>query len=285
MRSIMSKSKISRQYSFINNQHGFTISLIEGHQLLEELGQIHNIGPIAADFYKKTVLSSLQLINFLKPGENLGFYIDSDEPYYRFKIEISHNGSLRTLLLPEEFDNPPTKLTGKCRIHKIYSNREPYTSILEFTDHPVEELVNEVMDKSYQTKSHILVSEDCSSTLMITKLPPSNIDKKIEDFDDLTIEQIQEKFSDLINAALLIPELDVAQAEELFSHQGLNYIGSKEVKFSCPCSRERMVENFFTLSKADRTEIFQNQSKVEIRCDYCNTIYEIKKDEVMQDLH
>ena len=90
----------SRQYSFINNENGFTISFINGQQLISELTTIHNIGPKAIEYYQKSVLSSLQMVNFLKPGESLGFYIDSEDPFYRFKIEIGQAGSYRTLLLP-----------------------------------------------------------------------------------------------------------------------------------------------------------------------------------------
>ncbi|MFT6631692.1 MAG: molecular chaperone Hsp33 [Bacteriovoracaceae bacterium] len=275
----------SRQYSFICNKNGFTISVIEGDSLIQEISKIHNIGPHALEYYRKTVLSSLQMVNFLKPGESLGFYIDSEDPFFRFKIELGNNGALRTLLLPEEFEDFPQNIQGKCRIHKIMQGKEPYTSVLNLEDQPVETIVNEVIEKSYQTRSKVLTSKDCSSSIMITKLPPSNVNKKVEDFDDLSMEQIQEQYSDLIQAALIIPNADVQIMDELFSAAGLMYIGSKEVKFDCPCSHQRMVENLFTLPEVDRHDIFKDGDTVETRCDYCNTIYEIKKDEILKPLH
>jgi molecular chaperone Hsp33 len=252
---------------------------------MEEISKIHNIGPHALDYYRKTVLSSLQMLNFLKPGESLGFYIDSEEPFFRFKIEIGNTGTLRTLLLPEEFQNFPKTINGKCRIHKIMQGKEPYTSILELEDHPVESIVNEVIEKSYQTSSIVLTSEDSPSSVMITKLPPSNVNKKVKDFDDLSMEQIQEQYSNLINAALIIPDADVQTMDELFSTAGLQYIGSKEVSFNCPCSHQRMVENLFTLGEADRKDIFKDTNSIETRCDYCNTVYDISKDEILKELH
>jgi molecular chaperone Hsp33 len=275
----------SRQYSFISNSHGFTISVIEGESLMSEISKIHNIGPYALDYYTKTVLSSIQMLNFLKPGENLGFYIDSEEPYFRFKIELHNSGSLRTLLLPEEFDDFPTRITGKCRIHKIISGKAPYTSIIELNNKPIELVVNEVMDQSYQTKSKIIMNPNSMSSLMLTKLPPSNMNKKIEDFDDLSMQEIEAKFNDLIQAALLIPNADIKIMEELFSAKGLTYIGSKEVSFNCPCSKDRMIENLFTLPEKDRHEIFIDKKSIETRCDYCNTIYEIHKQEILKELH
>ena len=193
--------------------------------------------------------------------------------------------TMRTLLLPEEFDDFPTEITGKCRIHKMVAGKEPYTSILELEKKPVQEIVNEVMEKSYQTKSKIIMLPNSNSSLMLTKLPPSNVNKKVEDFDDLSLEQIEEKFQNLINAALTIPNATVKDMDDLFSTKDLLYIGSKEVKFHCPCSHERMVGNLLTLPKQDQEGIFSDKDSVETRCDYCNTIYEIKKEEVLKELH
>ena len=259
--------------------------VINGKHLLDEVSKIHNIGPHAEGFYQKTILSSLQMLNFLKPTENLGFYIDSEEPYFRFKIEIGNSGSFRTLLLPEEFQDFPKSVTGKCRIYKTYTSREPYTSIINLENHPLENIANEMMEKSYQTNSKILLKEDSKVSILLTKLPPSNVNKKIEDFEDLNLSQIESTHQEFIEKVFNQTNFEIPVLEELFNELEMNYIGSKQVEFHCPCSRDRMIENLFTLSLKDREEIFHNSSSVDTRCDYCNTIYTIQKDEILKDLH
>lgn len=275
----------SRQFGFINNQIGYTISLIEGHSLIEEISKIHNIGPHALDFYKKTLLGTTQLINFIKPTENLGFYIDSEDPYFRFKIEMSQSGSLRILLLPEDFDSLPDKFSGKCRLNKVIQGKSPYSSILEYQDFPIEEITNDIIDKSYQTNSKIIFSEDLCSSVMVTKLPPTNINKKIEDYEDIKFEQFLKNFSELIETALNLKVSDIELTEEVFKKFEFTYLGSKEVKFHCPCSKERMINNLFTLPKSEIEHIFEKEKSIDTRCDYCNTIYTIKEEEVKRDLH
>jgi molecular chaperone Hsp33 len=276
----------SRQYHFINNTNGFSVSFIEGHSALDELNKIHDIGPYAFSFYQKTLLSSLQMLNFLKANEHLGFYIDSEEPYFRFKVEISPSGEFRTLLLPEEFDDFPTTLTGKCRLSKMTMGKTPYTTILDFNEHPLEELVNEIIDKSYQTNAFITLSKDESSSLMVLKLPPSNVNKKIDDFEDIDMKTIQEKYNDLFENALKLKKTSVEEVEELFKAHGLTYLGSKEVKFHCPCSRQRMADNLLTLPLKDRVSLFDKMPVIEVRCDYCNSIYDVSENDVLKpDLH
>lgn len=275
----------SRQFGFINNQIGFTISLIEGHALIDEISKIHNIGPHALDFYKKTLLGSTQLINYIKPTENLGFYIDSEEPYFRFKIEMSQSGQLRTLLLPEDFDDFPTQFSGKCRLNKVIQGKSPYSSILEYKDFPIEEIVNDIMEKSYQTNSKILLAQDLCNSIMITKLPPTNINKKIEDYEDISFDQFMTNYQDLIQTALKLKVSDIEVTEEVFQKHDFTYLGSKEVKFHCPCSKERMINNLFTLPEKEIEHIFEKSESIDTRCDYCNTIYTIKQAEVKRDIH
>lgn len=272
----------SRQYHFISNIHGFSVSYIEGHTTLEELNKIHNIGPFAFSFYQKTLMSSLQMLSFIKATENIGFYIDSEDPYYRFKVEISPSGTYRTLLLPEDFDDFPKTLTGKCRLSKMTAGKSPYTSILEFNNHALEEIVNEVIDKSYQTNAKIQLSKDENSSLMVLKLPPSNINKKIEDFNDLNLEAIHQKYQGLFDEALKLKKTNVEEVEKIFAAHDLKYLGSKEVKFHCPCSKQRMADNLLTLPLKDQVELFEKMPVIEVRCDYCNSIYDVYENDVLK---
>lgn len=267
------------QYHFLNNINGFSFSLIKGAPLIAEIDAIHNIGPHAKDFYNRTVLSSMQMVNFLKPQESLGFYIDSEEPYYRFKVEMSSEGMMRTLLLPEEFSEYPEEFTGKCRIHKTIVGKSPYTSVLEFEKLDLDEIINQVMEKSYQTNSRILMSNDKQSSLMVTLLPPTNVDSKFEELDPLTMDKALVNFQGLFQD-LLNNDYSQSQLEKLTKKNGAHYLGSKEMAFHCPCSKERMVENLYTLTEDDREHIFAENDPVEIRCDYCNTLYYIKSDEL-----
>lgn len=268
--------KESRLFSFIDKQSAFTVHYLEGLKLINDINNVHNIGPKAQDFYREALLSSMQMVNFMKATENMGFYIDSETPYFRFKIEMNARGTMRTLLLPEDFEDFPQNISGKARITKAFPNKQPYASVIELTEEKTKAVVNKMLKESYQSNTEISVGKKDFS-LMFSKLPPSNISEKFDEIIDIPladfISQHSSLFSDLEKSELT-EEKDIIS---FFENNELNYLGSKEVKFHCPCSKERMVANLMTLGPDDRKEVFKEQNSVEVRCDYCNTIYDVAK--------
>lgn len=273
---------ISRLYTFIDNKHGFTAHFIEGHKLIDEVTEIHNIGPKALEFYKKTILTSEQMTTFLKPGEHLGFYIDSEEPYFRFKIEMGQMGDFRTLLLPEEFEDFPSTFTGNCRVHKMYQSKAPYTSLLQYQDHLFENLVNDVIEKSYQSNSKVIVAKDSCSSIMFTKLPPVDIKKDFNISDDMSLDQYISHSKALTDKLFSLKYTNVADVEKVFEKSGLIYLGSREIKFKCHCSKDRMIDNISALNHEVKMDLFKTDKTIETRCDYCNTTYSFTKSEIVK---
>ena len=266
--------KESRLFSFIDKQSAFTLHFLEGGKMMADIVTTHNIGPTALEFYRDALLSSMQMLNFMKATENMGFYIDSDEPYFRFKIEMNAQGTMRTLLLPEEFDNFPDTVSGIARTTKAFPNKQPYSSMIKLESEPTHGIVNKVLKESYQTNNEIQVGH-ADFSLMFSKLPPSNLSQKFDEIVDLPLEQFIKSHEGLLEELNNIEFSSEEAIIEFFSNKELSYLGSKEVKFFCPCSKERMVANLLTLGQNDMEDVFKDTQSIEVRCDYCNTIYEI----------
>jgi integrase len=169
------------------------------------------------------------MITFLKPGESLGVYIDSEEPYFRFKIETNYTGSMRTLLLPEEFSAFPEKLTGKARISKIFPNTTPYTSIINMDNDDASEVVNNILKESYQTKSKVITSDSLDQSIMFTKLPRVEIKKVIEDLDDIPLSEYilqKNKFVTSVFKNHILSHLANTPMKDLKKNQVMHYHSS-----------------------------------------------------------
>ena len=271
----------SRLYSFIDQKEGFTLHFLEGQKLIKDLAVIHHVIGAGFNYFRDAILTFQPMIAFLKPGEGLGVYIDSEDPYFRLKVEMSDQGQMRTLLLPEEFNEFPSQITGRCRIVKIMPDeRNPYTSIINIDGVDFHQVANQILSESYQIRSEVFLSDNSDQSIMLMKLPEINVNKVQTNYSK-TIEEylkyIESEVKDLFDQGTT--EQPIIQTK--FENLGLLYLGSKEIKFKCNCSRERMLEGVRTIVRASGIDhVFApEESEIEAKCDYCKTAYLLKRSE------
>jgi molecular chaperone Hsp33 len=275
----------SRLLSFIDKNNEFTLHFIEGQKLVHDLAMIHNLKGKGFAYFRDSILSAIPLITLLKFNENLGLYIDNEDPYFLLKIEMSESGEFRTLLLPETFSEFPDKLDGKARLTKITVGKpNPYTSIINLDNLNFHEVVNQVFKESYQIKAEVTVSQVADQSVLIMQLPRKNWDKEentqpqreLAEFKRDITKDIENLFNQGIN-----DEKEVISALE---DAGLTYLTGKDLDFKCNCSYERMVSGVESLLRSHSLdEIFKDDKSLEIRCDYCKTYYQVPKDQFLKN--
>jgi molecular chaperone Hsp33 len=269
----------SRLYSFLDHQKGYNIHFLEGQKIIHDLAILHPIQSSGFAYFRDTFLGLLPIIFFLKPQESLGIYIDSDDPYFRLKVETNSAGHTRTLLMPENFNKFPMKINGKVRITKLFQNSStPYTSMINLNQVETKEVINKILSDSYQTNSEVIVGEVSDQSIMITKLPSVNINSSIEETSTRKdyIKRNSRFFHQVFETALD----DIEKIVKIFEHHGLSYIASRQIDFYCPCTKERMIFNLKGLYINDLDHLFESKQEIEIKCDYCKKNYKIFKTEL-----
>jgi len=270
---------ISRLYSFLDHKNGFNINFLEGQKLIHDLVLLHPMKGQGFSYFREAFLGLLPIIFFLKPGESLGLYIDSEDPYFRLKIETNNAGHTRTLLLPEDFNEFPEKITGQIRITKIFTNNNsPYTSMLELKGVNTDEVINKVLCDSYQTNSEVIVSSQSDQSVMVTKLPPLNVNT-IND-ESVGRKEYIKKNEAFFQTVFKLGTDDIEKIVKNFEDHGYSYLGSRQISFYCPCSQERMVLNLRGLYSQDIDHLFEGKDSINIKCDYCRKEYQIQKSDV-----
>jgi molecular chaperone Hsp33 len=270
----------SRLYSFLDHKNGFNIHFLEGQKLIHDLVLLHPMQGQGFSYFRDTFLGLMPIIFFLKPGESLGIYIDSETPYFRLKIETNSAGHTRTLLLPLDFNLFPERITGSMRITKIFtSNKSPYTSMLDLKNVETKELMNQILCESYQTNSEVMVSQVSDQAIMVTKLPPLGGNQVVD--ETVSRKEFIKKHQPFFNSVFDLATDDIEQIVKKFEDSDFTYLGSRQVSFYCPCSEERMVLNLRGLYSQDIDELFHEKDTIEIVCDYCRKKYEIKKADVV----
>lgn len=270
----------SRLYSFLDHKNGFNIHFLEGQKLIHDLALNHPLQGAGFAYFRDMVLGLMPIIHFLKPMESLGIYIDSEDPYFRLKIETNSAGHTRMLLLPENFSQFPMELNGHARISKIVQDKSPYTSMIALENLPTKEVINRILNDSYQVPSRVVVSEISDQSVMVTKLPAFNVNKIVD--NDVSLNEYLAKnslkFHDIFEEA---PN-DIEKVVQLFEAQGLGYLASKQIEFFCPCSKERMIDNLKTMYQGKVDELLDGDAHLDIKCDYCNAHYVILENELKE---
>ena len=268
--------KESGLYSFIDEKEGFVLHFLEGQQLIKTLAIIHPLGPIGLSGFRDAVLMFEPIISFLKPNEGFGFYIDSADPQFMLKIETNAQGLIRTLLLPENFDQFPKKIKGVARLTKVFGETKAsqYSSSIELNGIGFHEIANKILKDSYQVSAKCFLSEESDQSILIMKLPGNKNEKGLEEYWELIQPKIEKIFAMALN--------EKQEIVTSFEEMGLIFLNSKEVIFKCSCNRERMLSGIRSLFNTGSTveSLFEDKDFIELKCDYCKTSYLITKTEI-----
>ncbi|MAF79283.1 MAG: hypothetical protein CME60_14065 [Halobacteriovoraceae bacterium] len=272
----------SKLISFIDDKKEYTLHIAEGQKLVHDLAIIHDLKGKGFAFFRDCVLSAIPLITLLKPKENLGLYIDSEDPFFMFKVEMSEEGYFRTLLMPEAFNDFPEKLMGRARLTKIFpGQKNPYNSVIELNQTSLNEAVNIILTESYQIKGKVILSQDSDQVAFLMQLPRKNWDKE-EEFEPSQeigdkLKEIEKPLNELFKKGSNEDSFITKEVESM----GFQHLKSKEVNFKCACSYERMVTGVLSLVQSTSLDnVFEQDSSIETKCDYCKTFYKIPKDHI-----
>jgi molecular chaperone Hsp33 len=268
----------SRLYALVDRSREVVIHFLEGQRLIQELALTHSICGGGFAYFRDVVLSVQPMIALLKQGEQLGFYIDSEEPFFRLKIEASHHGATRCALFPDAFNEFPPAMRGLVRVMKIFpGNRPPYQSVLEIEGLPLREIVNRVLLDSYQVNAEVIVSDSSDQSLLLLQLPPLASQGDYEYSTGALLARRAEISVDLerlFQRALNGKD----QVQVAFSTIGFELLADRPVQFRCPCSHERMVGNIRLACGEDFVELFDpHQQALEITCEYCKSQYSVTR--------
>lgn len=275
----------SQLYGFLDERSNIAAYFFEGQKLIHDLALIHPLKPSGFSLFRKAVLSFQPIIAFLKSQEGFGLYIDSVQPNFNLKIETNASGQVRTLLLPEGFDQFPERVTGTCRLTKVFTGKamkQPYTSVISLENASMENIVNMILTNSYQIDATIKVTEASDQSIMLMKMP--NIGGNIKPQDECTLNECWLKHQGPINELFNKGTTDEVEIKTALQSIGLTPLSSKLVQFKCACSRERMVLGLQGLAEQElRSILAENNGTVETKCDYCKTFYLVTESELFGD--
>ena len=269
----------SRLYTLIDESREFAAYFLEGQALIRDIALVHPVERGGFAYFRSVVLSIQPMIAFLKGGEQLGFYIDADDPRFQLKIEAGHHGAMRCTLLPEGFRDFPEAVRGIARFLKIVPGRPPYESVLKIEGQPLRDTVNRVLRESYQTNSSVTVSATSDQSLLLHQLPPL----PGKDEYDYSLDALRARRAAIAEAVERIFLRALQQREQIvaaFKEIGFRLLADRPVHLGCSCSRNRVIEGLWSLHHRGEELFDPGQATLEIKCEYCKKAYRISRQDL-----
>lgn len=254
---------------------------LEGQRLIHDVALIHPIMGPGFAYFREVLLCIQPLIALLKAGEQFGFYIDSEEPWFRLKIEANQEGNVRCTMLPEGFAEFPESVNGIVRVERRYPVAQPpYQSVLRLEAAPLREIVNRVLHDSWQVPCVTFVSPDADQSVMLHQMPPLRRDDPGR-FSLAALKECMDGLVDPLRPLFQRALQEPGEVVEAFRELGYHPLTSRAVKFGCTCSRERVIRGLLLLEQPE--DVFEpGEASVEVTCEYCKKRYEILRDEIQE---
>ncbi|MDA8210610.1 MAG: Hsp33 family molecular chaperone HslO [Clostridia bacterium] len=260
--------------------------------MVEEARSRHNTWPTATAALGRSLMAAALLGATLKNGETVTLRIFGDGPLGGIIAQAGADGCVRGYVQEPQTDLPP-KAPGKLDVGRAVGQghlyitkdlglKEPYTGTSPLVSGEIAEDLTYYFAQSEQTPSvvalGVLVAPSgeviAAGGYLIQLLPGAEeeVVKQLETNVD-AVRQV----SDLVGQGLRAERI----LETVLAGMELQVLESKEVRFDCRCSKERLGGVLVSLGWQELAEMAA-QGGAELKCHFCEEVYHFNKAELEQ---
>lgn len=266
---------------------------ITGRALVERARQIHKTLPVVTAALGRSLMACSMMGDQLKgEGASVTLRIKGDGPMGSLTAVSDAQGNVRgfvqnpAVVLPLR---PDGKLDvggvvgkGTLTVIKDLEMKEPYVGMVPLQTGEIAEDVTAYFAVSEQIPTAcalgVLVDKDQSvlraGGYLIQLLPGAS---------EEDIEKVEEGVAKLgaVTAALMREGMDAETLlRQVLPGFELETLERHPVEYKCYCSRERVVKALVSLGPDELRALIEEQGKAELTCQFCDAVYEFRREEL-----
>lgn len=267
---------------------------VTSKELVEKARKVHNTSPNVTAALGR-VLTAASMMSFMQKEDDavLSISIKGDGNIKGITVSAYEKGVVkgfpfvkRLPLLEKrkgKLDIASCVGKGTMTVIKDLGEREPYSSQINLVSGEIAEDFTYYFAESEQVPSAVglgvLVEKDESVSEaggFIIQLMPDATEEDIQ-----IIENGLKNF-DSVTDHLKNGGTPYTLLELLLKGANCKVLDKRAVRFSCNCSRDRVEKALLSIGKKDLYEILSDKKPITLKCEYCNTTYEFKNDEIKE---
>ena len=283
-------------YRYLNEKETLSFFIINSTDLVEEMRQVHETSTTAtAALGRLSTMASLMGSEIKNEKERIILKIQGDGPAGLLVSEINSKGDIRSYIQNPKIDIPSVEGKPKLDVGGFVGHNgnlvvtrdlgfgQPYNGYTELVNGEIAEDFAKYFYSSYQMPTvvslGVLVDVDYSvksaGGLFIQALP---------NYDDEDLDMLESALKDFPPISSLFVEEESPQdvIEKYFKEFNPKLVGVDERRYKCSCSRDKIEKLIVSLGNEEVEDILKEEGKVEIKCSYCNEMYEFSEDEVKE---
>ncbi|MEZ0149611.1 MAG: Hsp33 family molecular chaperone HslO [Candidatus Reddybacter sp.] len=157
---------------------------------------------------------------------------------------------------------------------------ERYQSVIAIEHDSLSECLNTYFQQSEQLPTRIWLAADGNraSGLLLQALPVQlqSLEQRSELWQHLSL------LADTLKTDEQVALSHAEQLHRLFHQEALQLFEPTALQFSCSCSRTRTANMLISLGKEEINAIFEEQTSIDVSCEFCHYIYRFSPEQAMQ---
>lgn len=264
------------------------VTVIKDTELVETARKIHKLSPTAAAVLGRCLTVAAFMSSGLKDeGQRLSFNINGKGPIGKIIVGAKTGGKVKgyvenpSLELPIRSDGKldvggAVGRDGEISVIKDLGLKEPYTGKCRLVSGEIAEDFAYYFTASEQQPSAValgvLVDKNGVRTaggVFIQPMPGCN---------DMVITMLEDICTNFTNISGVLDKMEVDEIIDYYFGQfDIKPLPSLTPEYKCDCSKELIERVIMTIGKKDAYDIVNEDKKIEVSCQFCNTKYEFTK--------
>lgn len=253
--------------------------------LVEEARRIHDLSPVITAALGRLLTASAMMGSMLKGEKDvLTLQIHCDGPVRGLAVTADAKANVKGTALEPQVMLPPNAIgkldvggavgNGILSVIKDMGLKEPYVGQTQLQTGEIAEDLTYYFATSEQIPSAVGlgVLMDKDNTV---KQAGGFIIQLMPFAEDETINSLEEKLKTMDSVTNILEAGNTPEQllELLLGDLGLEINDTLQSQYYCDCSRERVERAIISIGKKDIQEMIDDGKQVEIRCQFCDKVY------------